>query len=422
MIEASLRQQHGERYNVTHKLYFNNPLTFEFEADIVQLETPSDDRTHVVLDKTYFYPTGGGQAHDTGWLNGKPVVDVMQQGAEVVHVVQGLIEGNSVQGRIDSDRRWRAMQAHTGQHVLSAAFVHALGDDAQTLSVSMYPHKASTVDIGLAELSDIQIERVETLVNEVVFDDRPVKSYFVTPDRVPDTLRRGVSDKVSGDVRIVEVDDFDMVACAGTHVPRTGMLGLLKILKVENHKDGSRVHFVAGHLALETFQQYQTVVDDLAREMTTGLEQLPENVRRLQEERNLLAKTVEDQREDLLSFERDRLLSEAESAGDVRVVKAVFTGRDSDDLKLLGLLLANVSGVVALLVNQQGDDATVAVSAAEDSEIHAGNVLRAHLAQFDGHGGGNSRYAQGICKGLLADDAGDTLTDFLQQFNQQVAD
>ena len=405
---------------MTHKLYFNNPLNFEFEADIVQLETPSDDLTHVVLDKTYFYPTGGGQAHDTGWLNGKPVVDVMQQGDDVVHVVQGLIEGNSVQGRIDSDRRWRNMQAHTGQHVLSAAFVHALGDDAQTLSVSMSPDKVSTVDIGLADLTDVQIERVETLVNEIVFDDRPVKSYFVTPDRVPDTLRRGVSDKVSGDVRIVEISDFDMVACAGTHVLRTGMLGLLKILKYENYKDGSRVHFVAGHLALTTFQQYQAVVDDLALQMTTGIEQLSENVRKLRDERNVLAKTVEDQREALLSAERDRLLDEAETVGDVRVVKSVFAGRDSDDIKLLGLLLANVSGVVALLVSKQGADATVAVSASEDSAVHAGNVLRMHLAQFDGHGGGNSRYAQGICKGLVADNADHVLTDFLQQFNQHL--
>jgi alanyl-tRNA synthetase len=388
---------------MTEALYFQDPLTLIFDATIQQV-TPDDHGVWVMLDRTYFYPTGGGQPHDTGTINGRPVLDVRKskETADAIeHLVQGELTPGAADCRINQGRRWRLMQAHTGQHILSAAFFHAL--DAKTVSVSMHADSASTVDIDLSDLVPEQIEHVEDLSNQIVMENRPVRSAFVVPDDPRlEILRRPVKfDKVSGDVRLVEIEDFDHVACAGTHLPVTGMLGLLKLLKVENYKGGSRVYFAAGYHLLDTLREHQTILDALSDQLSSGLPDLPDRVQKLQRENIDLNKTVEDQREALLIVEKNTLLEKADLVGETRLVKALFDGRDADEARKLALLIAEEPQVITVLALAQDSDLIVIVTASEGEEAAAGDVLRALINPFEGRGGGNPTYAQGVCKGLI---------------------
>jgi len=383
---------------LTEKLYFDNPLQLEFAAEVQVVNPQSENLYAVELNHTYFYPTGGGQAHDVGWIDGKPVVDVRSKNGGVLHIVQGEIAQGSVACEINQARRYGNMRAHTGQHLLSAAFVRTL--EAETVSVKMSAQGPSTVDIHSGDLTAEQIEAVENLANQVIMENRPVKSYFVKPDDSKiDELRRTVKfEKVSGDVRLVEIVDWDLSACAGTHLPATGMLGLLKIIKVENYKGGSRVHFVVGTQALQMFRHYQHVAVETSNMLSSGTDEIVNLVQKLQNERQELNKSVKALRQQLLGYEKVELLASAEKLKDMRLIKKSFDNREADELRLLANSLAEEAQTLVVFANQQGDNVAVLVAASEDAGKQAGKVLRAVLGQFNGRGGGNESYAQGIIK------------------------
>lgn len=385
---------------MTNKRYFNEPLTYEFMAQVQEAILQDDGTSHIILDQSYFYPTGGGQSHDRGLLGGLPIIDVNKQGDTVIHVVKGQIEGE-VFCQIDANYRIANMQAHTGQHILSAAFLKILYAD--TLAVRMNAYAPSTVDVNRSDIQPEQIQAVEDLANQVIMQNRAVKSYFVAADSPKlEALRRAVKfDKVSGDVRLVEIEDFDLSACAGTHSPNTGMLGLLKILKAENYKGGSRVHFALGYQALEQFRQYHQGLEAVSNLLSASINDVYPLVQKLQNERQDLEKQVKILREQALSYETANLLAKAENhADELKLVKMSDEGRSNDELRVLANLLSAESKTVAILLNYASDDLTIVVSAADDSGIHAGNTLKAIVTQFEGRGGGRENYAQGVLKGF----------------------
>jgi alanyl-tRNA synthetase len=384
---------------MTEKAYFAEPLVLSFQATIQAVSTRADDMVDVVMDRTFFYPTGGGQSHDTGTINGLPVLDVRSENGAVLHAVRGSIAAGSAICQIDRAHRFGNMFAHTGQHILSAAFVHVL--QAETVAVKMNAAGTSTVDIALGNLSPEQIEQVETQANAVIMENREIRSYFVSAtDPRLDELRRAVKfEKVSGDVRLVEIMDWDVSACAGTHFPTTGMLGLLRIVKAENYKGGSRIYFVAGTQALEFIRRYQNLLDQTAATLSSAPDDVPMLVAKLLTEKQELTRQISAQRETLLRFERDQLLAQAVPVSTIQLATAAFHARGAEDLRVLANQLAEHPDAVAVLVNQQGEQLSVTISAAAGTGIHAGNLLKAVLESFGGRGGGRDTYAQGACQG-----------------------
>lgn len=380
---------------VTEKLYIDNPLTFDFTAIVTQSTQNDNGTAHVILDSTYFYPTGGGQSHDKGFISGQKIIDVYKEDEIVIHVVEGqaIAEGELVTCSIDEAYRRGNMQAHTGQHILSASFLREF--NAETLAVKMNARGLSTVDVSLADLTQVQIEQIEDLANRVITENRQVKSYFVTPDSPKlNALRREVKfDKVSGDVRLVEIENFDLSACAGTHFPQTGMLGLVKILKAENYKGGSRIHFAVGSEFMAQFRQYQHQLDAVSNMLSSGIETVSELVEKLLIERNELSKQLASQSRQLLTYEVQNIL-ESHTA---KVINLAFDNRNNDELKTLASLLTENENKLVVLINQIGEDMTVIV-ASSHKDSHAGNILRAILGEFDGRGGGREAYAQGVIK------------------------
>jgi alanyl-tRNA synthetase len=373
--------------------YLTDPLTLEFEGKILHQTEVAGGQVEVVLEKTYFYPTGGGQPHDTGTLGNGQVVDVFKDEAgNVVHRVDREITGPIVTGRIDRERRLGHMQHHSAQHILSRVVEELLG--LETLSAKISADSPSTVDVPDVEVSWSDLARVERRVNRIVCENRAIKTYVITDDQI-ETVPFRRPPKVSGQIRVVEVDSFDYSACGATHCPSTGMIGLIKILRTERKNKKLRLHFVAGNQALTYFQQYQDVVTEICQHLSTSPEEVAGIVQLQSAQLQATEREIKELRSELLSFEAEKLVAQAEPVGEVELVTKLYQNWSVGELRELAKLLQTQEKLVAVLAGYDGQKLAVVVSCADGTGVSAKELLAKHLAQIDGKGGGDARVAQG---------------------------
>ena len=375
-------------------LYIQDPLKLEFDALVRQKLSLPDGRLGVILDASYFYPTGGGQEHDTGTLGEARVVDVFKDGETpvLIHVVDRDIPLGSVHARIDAPRRLRFMQHHTAQHLLSQCFLRLL--DMETLSANINCDTPSTIDFPYTQLSTADVDPIENLANQIIYENRQVKTYFVTPqelERVP--LRR--PPKVSEDIRIVEIDGFDYSACGGTHCLQTGTIGVVKILRTERQNEKTRLHFVAGWQALERFREYYILLINLASRLNTGFPDLPEALQRQAEQLKSLQRELQALRLEKIAWEARSLADSAQRIGVNRLVLASFENRPVSELRLLADELKKLPSLIALLASYDSQKISLLVTCAPNTSLDARQVLQQQLAPFGGRGGGDPQLAQG---------------------------
>ena len=385
------------------RLYFDHPYLTRFTAQVVERPEQAG-RPAVVLDQTAFYPTGGGQPHDTGVLkaldadNGTAerlvaVVEVVEREADgaVIHLLAAPLDAEQVEGRIDWDRRFDLMQQHTGQHLLSAAFVRCCG--ANTVSFHLTT-SCATIDLDCA-LTEEELTQAEALANRVVFENRPVAARLV-PGKEAQHLPLRKATARSGPVRIVEVPDFDCSACGGTHVRATGEIGLIKIVHTERRGTETRVEFVCGRRALADYQVKNTILLDMARDLSVGYWEVPEAVRRLDAELRDARRELRRADDALLDAEASALWHGADLVDDVRVVQAYLPGHAPDRLKLLARrLIAQPQTAVLLGAGQTGDKGHLVFARSADVELHAGELLGEACRLIGGRGGGRPDFAQG---------------------------
>ncbi len=266
---------------MTLRLYWEDPYLWRFTARVVE-EIPYQGQPAVILDRTAFYPAGGGQPSDRGTLNGIPVREVMEREEDgvILHLLERPLGMQEVEGIVDGERRFDHMQQHTGQHILSQAFLRIAG--AQTVSFHI-GHEVVTIDLEVADLPEAIAEAAEELANRVVLENREVRTHWVREEDVG-TLGLRRSPSVEGPIRIVEVADFDRSPCGGTHVRRTGEVGPIKILKWERRGGGVRVSFLCGWRALRDYQGKHRRLLRAARLLSAGEADLTEAVQALQRE------------------------------------------------------------------------------------------------------------------------------------------
>jgi alanyl-tRNA synthetase len=375
-------------------LYQEDPLRLEFETQVREKVALSGDRLGLILERTYFYPTGGGQEHDTGSIGPARVLDVYKHGEPpvLVHVVDQDVPSGPLPARIDALRRLRAMQHHTAQHLLSQCFLRLLG--LETLSANINTDTPSTVDFSFTELSPEQLRQVEDLANQVIYENRVVKSYFVTPEDIAQVpLRR--PPKVSENIRIIEIDGYDHSACGGTHVPHTGMIGVVKILRTERQNEKTRVHFIAGWQALEAFQAYHSILGSLAVQLNTGIHELTQAVPRQAELLRAAQKELQGLRLEHMGWEARTLAEQAPQFAERRLVVTSFENRPASELRALADHLRSLPGVAALLASYDGQKLSLVSACAPQSGLDARQLLQSLLAEVSGRGGGDAQIAQG---------------------------
>ncbi len=380
---------------MTERLYYDAPYLTRFSAHVVE-RLEWEGHPAAVLDRTAFYPTGGGQPCDIGRLNNVAVVSVLEREADgaVIHLLAGPLEADDVEGQIDWDRRFDLMQQHTGQHLLSAAFVRQLG--ANTVGFHLSDCYA-TIDLDRAPLSAGELDAVEALANEIVFQNRPVVARWVPDEEVPTLpLRKPLAH--AGPVRVVEVAGFDCSACGGTHVQATGEIGLIKITRSERRGAETRIEFLCGGRARRDYQTKNTLVMDLAQELSVGYWELADAVHRLADDLKATRHELRRSRDARLEAEAASLWHQATLVAGVRVVQAHLAGRSPDDLKHLAQRLTERPQTVALLAANEPTEGKGIFAFARSPDLpnlHMGTLLRQACETIGGRGGGRPEFAQG---------------------------
>jgi alanyl-tRNA synthetase len=375
---------------MTERLYHLDPYRLEFEARVVEWISVGD-KPGVILESTCFYPTSGGQPHDEGSLNGVLVINVFErEDKAIVHVLATELEGDVVHGVIDWGTRFDHMQQHTGQHILSQAFLEILR--AETVGFHL-GQGACTIDVDKAPLAVSQLDKVEDLTNQIIFADRPVKTYLVSETELASLPLRKLP-VVDTPIRIVEVEGFDYSPCGGTHCQRTGEVGLVKITRVERRGQDTRVEFLCGGRALADYRGKNKTVNELANRFSVGSWELAEAVGRLAEEVKSSKKELNAAKNRLLDYEAAELLAEAERHGDVRVVKKALVDREGEEVKRLALRLMESKGNVAL-VGLGGAKAQLFFACSADLPYDMNDLLKRACQIIGGGGGGRRHFAQG---------------------------
>jgi alanyl-tRNA synthetase len=374
---------------MTERIYYTDPGTHTFDA-VVSRAFDHAGRPAVVLDRTAFYPTSGGQPFDTGTLNGVAVLDTIDAGDDIIHVLADVVsEGTRVEGRIEWARRFDHMQQHTGQHVLSAAFERTSGNATVSFHLG-----GDTATIDLArEATGEEVARAEDEANRIVWDDREVRVRFASPaEAAALPLRKEPARE--GTLRLVEVDAFDLSACGGTHVSRTGAIGLIGVLATERLKGGTRVTFVCGGRALRALRVFRHTVSGSIRLLSVLPAELPDAIERLQGEAREQRRALKDAREQLALHEARGLLDGAASVNGVRVTVRVAEGWDAAGLKAMAAAAVAGGGAVVGLFTA-GEPSQVVIARSPDVALDAGALLRLLTTEFGGKGGGKPDLAQG---------------------------
>jgi alanyl-tRNA synthetase len=385
---------------MTERLYYDDPYQREFDASITRLES-RDGRMHVWLDRSAFYPTSGGQPFDTGTLGNSHVEAVIEdEHGDVVHVLEfeqaaserprdeTLRVGALVHGAIDWRRRFDHMQQHTGQHVLSAAIDRLVG--VRTVSVHLGAD-VSTIDVA-RELSAGEIAAAEDEANRVVWEDRPVAIRYATAEDAARMALRKESLR-EGTLRLIDVHDFDLSACGGTHVSRTGAIGVIGVASSERFKGGQRLEFVCGGRALDRFRLLRDAAAGSLRLLSVLPADLPAAIERLQIEARDQKKAMSALQAELAGFRAEALAGEAEQYARGRVLFKAIDG-DAASLKTIASAIAAKPGFAAVLVSTSSPALIVAARSA-DVPLSAHEIVIALTKQFGGRGGGKPDLAQG---------------------------
>lgn len=379
----------------TDRLYYHDSFLYDFDARVVEA-LDRNGRTAIVLDRTAFYPTSGGQVHDLGMLTADgqqiAVTEVAdEEDGRILHFAAApLAVGTNVHGSVDASRRRDHVQQHSGQHVLSAAFIRLF--NMPTVSFHMGV-ESCTIDLESAGLSATQAQKAEYLANEVIAEDRAVGIRFVPLEETRQLGLRKLPPKQTGDLRLIDITEFDLTACGGTHVRATGQIGSILLRKIEKVKQGARVEFVCGLRAVNTVRRDYTTLTEAAALYSSHIYDVPEQVRKSLAESKAAGKAHHKLLEELAELYSDRLL--AQTTGSPQVIIEFFPDRDAVFIKLLAQkLTAGKSAVIALLGSGSGQPTLVfAQSAGQKSNM--GQLLKDAMAQLGGRGGGSADMAQG---------------------------
>lgn len=379
----------------TKRLYYEDSYLLEFESTIVD-RTTVDGQSAVVLSESAFYPTSGGQPNDIGMLNDVPVVDVIAENGAVLHVVQQALEDNIVKGQIEWARRFDHMRHHSGQHVLTRAFIEVA--DAETVSFHLSDNSV-TIDLDHSEISQAQIDATEDLANQIVAENRAVKVWFPEEDELAALQLRKISEKVTGSVRVVDIGGFDVTACGGTHVGRTGEIGMIKVIRTDKMKGKlTRVEFRCGDRALQDYREKNLFLNELAAQFTTGYQQIPDIIEKLRQENKTLSKTLSNARRELIGYQVTALIEAAQSHWDGArplVIAKVFEDYAAGDLQQMAAQLSKNPNTIALL-GLYGDSAHLVFTCSEDVDVNVVPLLKQALSTLGtDRGGGRPQMAQG---------------------------
>jgi alanyl-tRNA synthetase len=391
---------------MTKRLYYDSSEIHEFDSVVedVAPSSPEQARSSVILRETAFYPTSGGQVHDTGWLTldsgdrvrVNEVADA--EDGRVVHYLEAPprlpVGGAAVHGSVDAERRRDHMQQHTGQHVLSAAFVELY--QMPTVSFHMGTSEAyCSIDLAAASVSSAQIAGAEKRANQIVFENRPVRIRYVSHAEAEKLGLRKLPPAERDELRLVEVADFDLSACGGTHVGASGQIGSILLRKTEKVRQGTRVEFVCGDRAVRMARRDYSALSEAAALFSAQLWDVPEQIRKSVEESKLLRKQKDDALDQLAELMASAALRDQSETHGRKIVVRVFSDRETSFAKLFAQKVTRVGTPSIALVASALDPPGLVFAQTPGGSADMGAVLKQVLSAVGGRGGGGRDFAQG---------------------------
>jgi alanyl-tRNA synthetase len=374
---------------MTKHLYYDDSYLREFSAVVLE-RIRVEGKPAVILDQTAFYPASGGQPCDTGSLAEAQVLEVQEDDSgRIRHVLDRWPDAAEVHGRIDWQRRFDHMQQHTGQHILSQAFLAVAG--ANTVSFHL-GQDASTIDLDVPPPEPGVLSAVEETAAGIVFEDRPVLIRYVSKEDLGALGVRKESQR-EGEIRIIEVAGFDRSPCGGTHVRRCGEIGMICILGSERYKGGTRIEFVCGTRVLKQFRADHDTLKELGRIFSAHPHELPALVDKCNAERSALLRECRNLEERLLETEVLEMLQSADMFYGIAVVRRQFDDRKIEILKILAQKLTDRPGVLAIL-GASREPAQIVVARSREVAGDCGAAVREACGKHGGKGGGRPELAQ----------------------------
>ncbi|HXX37293.1 MAG TPA: DHHA1 domain-containing protein [bacterium] len=380
---------------MTERLYYADAYLCAFTARVLEAIGPGRDRPGgLVLDRTAFYPTSGGQPHDTGTLAGYPVVDVVDSGDTIIHVLDGrdpsggLVPGAEVAGEVNWPCRFDHMQQHTAQHLLSAVFLDLL----RAPTVSVHLGESCTLDLDVAALDAEAVRRVEDTANQIVYEDRSVTVRFVDASEA-ETLGLRRPPGRTGTLRIVEIAGCDRSACGGTHVRSTGELGPVLIRRWERSRGRLRAEFLAGWRAVRDYQWKHALISEWSGRLTVRDRELGQALERVVAEGRVRERVLQDARKQLLRYEAADRIAALPAGSEGRVLRLLFPSRDGDEVRALLREMTALSRAVVLAGVVDTGRLWFGRTPGAGPDLAA--VLSRACREVGGRGGGTAEFAQG---------------------------
>ncbi|MBA7497914.1 Alanine--tRNA ligase [subsurface metagenome] len=401
---------------MTKRLYYQNSYLKEFRAKVLK-KIKIDNQPAVVLGETAFYPTSGGQPYDKGLIQNIPVVEVLEDNNEIIHILKEELKekiNSEVVGKIDWKRRFDHMQQHLGQHILSGALMKLWG--VETVSFHL-GEEVCTLDIAKEELTEEEAKKAEECANEIIFDNRPVKCYFVEGEEELKGLNlRKVLEK-TGKIRIIEVEDFDFSACGGTHCRATGEVGLIKITKWEKRGEKIHLEFICGRRAWKDYFWKNEVIKNISNKLTIKDSELREAINRMLEERKEIRKELKEFKEKLQDYEVRNLINESSLKDDgIKIISKIFEDKNFQEVTELVQKIINLDESVVVLFGIKDKGAKILFACSRALKYDMNKLIREAGKFIEGRGGGAPNFAQ--AGGKRAEGIEDALNFALEHFQE----
>ncbi len=401
---------------MTKRLYYEDSYLKEFKAKVLK-KIKIDNRPAVVLNETAFYSTSGGQPYDKGVIQDVPVVEVVEEDGEIIHILKEELKekiNSEVVGKIDWERRFDHMQQHLGQHILSGALMEGWG--AETVSFHL-GEEVCTLDIAKEKLTEEEAKKAEECANEIIFDNRPVKCYFVEGEEELKRLNlRKVPEKTEK-IRIIEVEDFDLSACGGTHCQATGEVGLIKITKWEKRGEKIRLEFICGRRAWKDYFWKNELIKSISNKLTIKDSELGEAIDRMLEERKEIRKELKEFKEKLQEYEARRLIDESSLRDNrIRIINKVFEEKNFQEARGLVQKIINLDDSVVVLFGVKSEGAKILFACSRALKYDMNGLTRKAAKFIEGQGGGAPNFAQ--AGGKRAEGIEDALNFALEHFQE----
>ncbi|WP_145146183.1 alanyl-tRNA editing protein [Paenibacillus xylanexedens] len=369
---------------MTQKIYYDSAYTREWHTTITG-RVDKEDGVYVTLAETAFYPHGGGQPCDLGQIGGIAVLDVNIEDGEVWHKLERAPEQTEVQCEIDWERRFDHMQQHTGQHLLSAITLKLT--EAMTLSFHLGT-EYDTIDVAAAELGADQLTAIEQEVNRQIYHNARINTSWVTAEEAAQ-LPLVKQPTVTEDIRIVEIEGVEYNACGGTHVSATGEIGIIKLLKTEKVKGGTRIYFKCGTRALNEFTSTQNVLNSIMVKLKTSKDELLERIEKMELEQKQLQTELNAVKTTNDAYYAEELLAARQGL----VIAQVFEDKSLKDMQSLATkLTADHEGLV--LFASISEAKVVLAQNGQPPEWACGPFFKGNLGAYQGKGGGSEKMAQ----------------------------